>query len=67
MEGSQFALSASLALIVGGLAALLWSEAAGLPTAVIAGFGVVVLAGVGVLTATVARVPEPDGAEDHGA
>lgn len=67
MNGTQFALAASLALVVGGLAALLWSEAAGLSTAVIAGCGVGVLVGVGVLTATVARVPEPDGAEDHGA
>jgi len=67
MNGNQFALAAALALIVGGLAALLWAEAAGLSTAVIAGCGIVVLAGVGVLTAAVARVPEPGGAEDHGA
>lgn len=66
MNGTQLGLAAAIALIVGGLTALLWSEAAGLSTAVIAGCGIVVLAGVGVLTAAIARVPDPNGAEEHG-
>jgi hypothetical protein len=66
MNGTTLALAAAIALVVGGLAALLTAEAMGLGTAIIAVFGAVVVGGVGVLTAVVARAPEPEGGEQHG-
>jgi len=67
MNGTTLALAAALVLVVVGVVALLWAEAAGLSTAVVAACGLVALAGVGLLTAAVARVPEPTGSGEHGA
>lgn len=67
MNGTTLALSAAVALVVAGLAALLAAESMGLGTALVAAFGGVAVVGVGVLTATIARIPEPDGGEEHGA
>jgi hypothetical protein len=67
MDGINLSMAVAVALVIVGLLALLWAEAAGLSTAIIAAGGTVALVGVGVLTAAVARVPEPDGSGDHGA
>jgi len=52
---------AALVAILVGLALVIYAEAAGAPT--LLGGGIVGFVGIGVLTAAVAFLPEPEGAE----
>ncbi|SFR69000.1 hypothetical protein [Halogeometricum limi] len=65
MKGEALTLGIAMVLMVVGLLALLYGEYAGLTTTFVPGGGIVVLVGVGILTAHIARVPRPEGAESE--
>ncbi|MFC7203441.1 hypothetical protein ACFQJC_07950 [Haloferax namakaokahaiae] len=63
MRTDSLVLGASFLTILGGLGILLGSEAIGAAEMWVVVGGGVTLVGVAVLTATIMRVPHPDGAE----